>query len=109
MLTPLLFPLRLDLDALPFEANLLAFRPAVDPPTYLLSQLTVGETASSRSAADRYDFRTVLPQVEAQTGQGGSPFGKRLKCLLQAVARASAASRRRSHTTTRRSERTNAQ
>ena len=62
---------RLDPDALPFEANLLACRPAVDPPTYLLSQLTVGETASSRSAADRYDFRTVLPQVEAQTGQGG--------------------------------------
>ena len=70
-LTPLLFPLRLDPDALPFEANLLACRPAVDPPTYLLSQLTVGETASSRSAADRYDFRSVLPQVEAQTGQGG--------------------------------------
>ena len=62
---------RLDPDALPFEANLLACRPAVDPPTYLLSQLTVGETASSRSAADRYDFRSVLPQVEAQTGQGG--------------------------------------
>ena len=61
----------LDPDALPFEANLLACRPAVDPPTYLLSQLTVGETASSRSAADRYDFRSVLPQVEAQTGQGG--------------------------------------
>ena len=56
---------------MPFEANLLACRPAVDPPTYLLSQLTVGETASSRSAADRYDFRSVLPQVEAQTGQGG--------------------------------------